>query len=423
MTAIGYRLSAIALIALAACTDTRSGVSGVQGIKVELMSPATGGTIDNRLADTARTVSFKLTALDEKGNPDTSYNRPLQVYVQFLGTLSPYINDAPLTTVQMTNGTATLSNFMLPPVFGPTVVWFEDGCYKDFTGSDTASCASGSATYATGASPTLWFRDPFIFDIRYSETLMDPYGTGPIDSKNVTVLASRHGANGRLVITSKFAQGYTLADVKCQDAAGTPPCDFAPALNGSGAPILPTFSGLNTGYDSIDVFSYSAPLDQDKRFLNEGQTIDGFSGGVSEFDGLLEIGFPQTFVNCQTGASGCPDIDTAREPKPILVDQTWFTNTILFKRYESHNLEIDNAAVCNLDAAYDQYKEWKLDLSGNGGNCTGNLIDVVSAGIFDPTPYVGKKLPKIIGNERSINIGTFHVFIIYPRSMSDITLP
>ena len=62
-------------------------------------------------------------------------------------------------------------------------------------------------------------------------------------------------------------------------------------------------------------------------------------------------------------------------------------------------------------------------IPATGGNCTGNLIDVVSAGIFDPTPYVGMKIPKIIGNERSINIGTFHVFIIYPRSMADITTP
>jgi hypothetical protein len=413
----------LASLALAACTDTRSGVTGPQGIKVELTSPANAGTIDNRLPDAARTVSFKLTALDEKGNPDTSFNRPLQVYVQYLGTLSPYINDAPLTTVQMTGGTATLSNFMLPPVFGPTVVWFEDGCYKDFMGSDTPSCAQPGATYTTGASPTLWFRDPFIFDIRYSEKLMDPFGTGPIDSKNVTVLASRNGPNGRLVITSKFAQGYTLADVKCADAAGNPPCDFTPPVDGTGAPLLPALGGLTTGYDSLEVFSYSAPLDQNKRFLNEGQTVDGFSGGVSEFNGLLEIGFPQTFVNCETGAAGCPDVNTAREPPPIKVDQTWFTNPTLFKRYEAHNLEIDNAAICNLDMSYDQYKEWKLDLSGNGGNCTGNLVDVVSAGIFDPAPYVGKKIPKIIGNERSINIGTFHVFIIYPRSMSDITLP
>lgn len=413
----------LAALALAACTDTRAGVTGTQSLQIEMTSPSDPGSLTNRLPDAARTVSFKITARDAKGNVDMTYNRPLQVYVQFLGTLSPYIGNPPLATVQMNNGTATLDNFMLPPVFGPTVVWFEDGCYLDFSGSASATCANGDASYVTGASPTLWFRDPFIQDIRYSETLTDPYGTGPIDNKNVTLLASRNGPNGRLVITSKYAQGYTLADVKCQDPAGTPPCDFTVPLNASGMPLLPTFDGLNTGYDSIDIYSYSAPLDQQKRFINEGQTVDGFSGGVSEFDGLLEIGFPQTFVNCMTGATGCPDVDLNREPPPIKVDTTWFTNTILFKRYESHNLEVDNAAVCNLDSAWTQYKEWHLDLSGNGGNCSGNLVDVVSAGIFDPTPYVGMKLPKIIGNERSINIGTFHVYIIYPRSMSDITLP
>jgi hypothetical protein len=398
---------------LAACTDTRAPIKGAQSIQVDLISPTDPGSLAVRLPDTARTVTIKLTALGPDGQIDTTYNRPLQVYTQFLGTLTPYINTPSATTVQMVNGSAMLANYMLPPVFGPTSIWVEDGCYLDFTGSATPTCDNGSASYATGSSPTLWFRDPFIADIRCStdaatcaaqEAGSDPYGTGPIDNKNVTVLTSRYGATGRLVITSKYAQGYTLADVNCADMNGTPPC-------------------TSMDYDYIDVYSYSAPLDQEKRFLNEGQSVDGFSGGVSEFDGLLEMGFPQTFVNCATGAANCPDVNTAREPTPKVVDMTWFTNTILFKRNEANNLEIDNAVVCPLDAAYDQYKEWKLDLTGTGTNCTNNVIDVVSSGIFDPSPYVGMKIPKIIGNERSINIGTFHVFIIYPRSMSDFTLP
>ncbi len=399
------------LLALAACTDHRAPITGTQALQVDLVTPSNPGTISNRLPPAMRTVSMTIKAIDAQGQLDTSYNKQLQVYVQFLGTLTPYFGGAPLATVTMSGGMGSLTNFMLPPVFGPTKVWFDDGNDPD-------------ATYATGVSPTLWYADPFISDIRNSELLPDPFGTGPIDNKNVAVLdqaaggggyASRFGANGRLVITSVYSQGYTVADVKCADANGTPPCiyDTQPGL----APITTMSGTITSGYDSIDIFSYSAPLDQEKRFLNEGQLINGFAGGVSEFDGLLEIGFPQTFVEADQ-----PDINTAREPAPVKIDTTWFTNIILFKRFESAALEIDNAVVCNLDSDWMQYKQWKLDPSGTGGNCSGNLINVVSTGItIDPTTLVGKKLSKVVGIERSINIGTFHVFIIYPRSLADIT--
>ena len=425
------------LLTLAACTDHRAPITGAQALQVTLNSPTDPGSADNRLPDAARSVSMTITAIGPDGKIDTTFDHTLQVYVQFLGTLSPYFICTPgetnspstpcgtsLTTVQMSGGMGTLSNFTLPPVFGPTTVWFEDGCYLD-GGSGKSNACPETTTYATGSSPTLWYRDPFIQDIRKpaNESSPDAYEVGPVDNKNVAVAASRYGATGKLVITSVYSQGYTLADVNCKGAGGTPPCTAS-------------------DYDYIDVFSYSAALDQEKRFLNEGQVVDGFAGGVSEFDGLLEIGFPQTFFNQDSPAVCSPPSATcnkAFEPQPdpmsatcvsdpaactgpiMKLDQSWFTNTIYFKRNESNALEVDNAAVCNLDSDYATFKQWKLDLSGTGGNCTGNLINVVSAGIFDPTPYVGKKLPKVIGVERSINIGTFHVWIIYPRAMSDIT--
>jgi len=300
----------------------------------------------------------------------------------------------------MSGGMGTLTNLTLPAAFGATTVWLDDGTDLD-------------PTYATGVSPTLWYRDPLIADIETpaSETALDALENAPLDNKNVLVTKSRYGARGRMVITSVFSQGYTLADVQCQDANGTPPCNYAMQ------PGLATIGGFNTGYDSIDIYSYSAPLDQQKKFLTEGQVTDGFSGGVSEFDGLLEIGFPQTFVVTDT-----PDINPAREPPAIKVDTTWFTNIILFKRFESALLELDNAYVCPLDANYAQYKQWSVDLGGTGANCGANVVSIVSSGIaIDPSMLVGKKLSKVVGIERSVNIGSFHGFIIYPRALADFT--
>ncbi len=369
-------------LALAACVDHQPPITGTQSLQVQLMSPADPGDIDHRLPDTARSVTLSITAKGPNGETDTTFNNSLQVYAHFLGTLTPYLGGTPLATVSMNAGQGTVS-LMLPSAYGPTTVWIDD-----YTDGD-------NATYATGVSPTLWFRDPFIADIQRpaSETSIDALDAAPLDNKNVDVRASRYGDKGRLVITSIYTQGYTVADVQCADANGTPPC-------------------VSQDYDYMDVFSYSAPLDQNKRFLNEGQVITGFAGGVSEFDSLTEIGFPQTFV------AGEPVVNKAMEPAPVVFDETWFTAPINFERNESAVIEIDGAKVCNLDADYITFKQWKLDPSGAGGNCTGNFINVVTAGTLDldPATLVGKTLPKVIGVSRPI----FKHWIIFPRSMSDI---
>lgn len=370
-------------LSLAACVDHQAPITGTQSLAVTLTAPSQTGDINNRLPDTARAVSLSVTAKGPDGEDDLTYNNQVQVYAHYLGTLSPYLGDpTPLAKFNMVNGKGTLS-ITLPAAFGPTTVWLDDG-------TDT------TATYATGVSPTLWFRDPFIADLQTpsSETSIDALDATPLDNKNVDVRASRYGANGRLVVTSVYTQGYTLADVNCKDANGTPPC-------------------VAGDYDYMDVFSYSAPLDQDKRFLSEGQVIAGFAGGVSEFDSLTEIGFPQTFV------VGQPVVNKAMEPAPVVFDPSWFNMPIMFEHVESAPIEIDNAKVCNLDADYITFKQWKLDPSGAGGNCTGNFINVVTSGTvdIDPATLVGKTLPKVIGISRPI----FKHWIIFPRSLSDIT--
>jgi hypothetical protein len=176
-------------------------------------------------------------------------------------------------------------------------------------------------------------------------------------------------------------------------------------------------------YDYIDVYSYSAPQDQDKRFLDEGQLVVGFAGGVSNFDGLIEIGFPQTFVN------GLADVHTECEPPAVVADFTgdandWFAHPINFKRNQAALIEIDNAKVCDLDDAFTTFNEWKLDPSGVGGICSGkNIIDIVTAGTvdIDPSTLVGKTLPKLVGTLRPIMESGFNVWLVYPRTLADIT--
>ena len=403
-------MAALLGLVLAGCVDHRAGITGTQSIGVELVSPTDPGDIDHRLAPTARTITVNLTAYDAAFAVDTSFDRDVEVYAQFLGTVTPTPTvdtltgqvAMPLATFHLTAGRAMNQSVTLPPVLGPTTLWIEDGPKP---GAGRKIDPSYVPTYATGTSPVLWYRDPFIVDIQtpVDETRIDALQISPLQNKQVAVSASRYGGVGRLVVTSVFAQGYTVSDVKCSDAAGTPPC-------------------TTEAYNHIEVFSSSAPRDQMGRLLKQGQVIDGFSGGISEFDGLTEVGFPVTFA---TSDAVTPD----HLPPPVKLDpSTWFNGLndpkgiINFERNEAAPIEIDDAVVCPLDSAYDRFKEWKIAPSGA---CGGSVIDVVTAGVIadlDPATLVGKTLPRVVGVLRPIETSG-NIWIIYPRSSADLTLP
>lgn len=384
----------------AGCTDTKDPITGTQSIGVELVSPSDPGEISRRLPDTMRSVTVNLTAYDADHNVDTSFENQLQIYAQFLGTLTPSLSEEPnapaLYKVAMTDGVAKNVTLTLPPVFGQTTLWVDDG-------------QAANPTYATGTSPVLWFRDPTIADLQtpVSETALDALTNSPLNLKQVTVSSSRYGANGRLVVTSVYTQGYTVADVNCADANGTPPC-------------------VAGNYDHMVVFSFSAPTDQTGKLLQVGQVIDSFTGGVSEFNGLTEMSFPSTMASSSA-------VDLRRLPAPATFSSSWFgalsnpDGRINFERHEAGPIEVLNAKVCDLDDDFTTYGQWKIDPAGVGGNCDGNanVLNVVTTGVisgFDPSSAVGKTAPRIVGILRPVEIGSFNVWIIYPRTAADLTL-
>lgn len=415
-------LAASGLAGLGGCVEDRPGITGTQSLAVELVSPADPGAIDRRLADGLVSVRINVTAYDAAHEVDAGFDRAVEVYAQFLGTVTPTptlsgltgLVATPLATIQLHAGRATDAVVMLPTVLGPTTLWVEDGP-KAIRGTFNVD-PSDTPTYATGTSPVLWFRDPFIADLQRppDETRIDALLNSPLQSKQVTVDSSRYGAAGRLVVTSVFSQGYTVSDVQCVGADAAPPCTAA-------------------AYDHILVFSFSAPRDQRGRLLRQGQVIDGFSGGLSDFNGLTEVGFPATFVR-----SDDVDVNPARLPAPAVVDAaTWFrpvsvaNGVINFERNEAAPIQINNGKVCkvdDIDNAYETFKQWKLDPAGVGGDCgrNDNVISLITAGVIsdlDPHTLEGKTLPRVVGVLRPVQLNSFNVWIAYPRSAEDLTLP
>jgi hypothetical protein len=390
-----------------ACTEERAAVTGTQSLAIKLVAPTDPCPAAGPLADTARTVTFDVTALNEKNEKDTTFDTDVQVYAQFLGTLTPSFGSMPLLTFHVTAGAATGQTITLPNVFGPTVIWVDDG---SGIGSDYIPGR------VTGTSDVLCYRDPFIADLQTprDEMALDALTATPLQDKQIGVNASRYGARGRLVVNSVFSQGYTVSDVQCADPAGNPPCTYQ-------------------SYDHALIFSFSAPRDQHGNNIEQGMVIAGFAGGQSEFNGLTEIGFPQTFTPVDAMGNSILDVNLGRLPAPAVFDVKWFNGLsdplgeINFERNEAAPIEIRNAKVCDLDDKFITFKQWKIDPTGTGGDCSSNdnVLSVITAGTIsdlDPATLVGKTLPRVVGVLRPVEIGSFNVWIIFPRSMSDLTL-
>lgn len=380
-------LSIVGALGLTACVEELAPVEETTSLRVEVVTPAELGTRDARLPDTVREATIKVTALDEQGAVDTGFSGDVEVYVQFLGSLTPELAQPPLQTVTVTNGVSAETDIPLPPVYGPTTIWVQD------------DRAGGS--YATGVTPTFWFVDPKTRDLQRprDEQGLAALSVSPLQNKQVTVLGSRHGANGKLVVTGVYSQGYTVDDVQCADAAGTPPCTAG-------------------DYDHMLVFSFSRARDEQGRGIVPGQFIDGYAGAVTEFNGLTEMGFPQSFAS--SAGSDPAAADLARIPAPVTIQSSWLTSKIEFERVESGLVQVLAGTVCPLDDDYTTYKQWKLDI---GRGCA-SPINVITNGVveFDPQTKVGMPIAKVVGLLRPVNIGSFNVWIMFPRDAGDLSL-
>ncbi len=389
MDAFGRFSSSAALVAavlVLGCNEELAGVEGTTSLRVTLLEPQSYGTSDDRLLDEQRAVTLQVEALDEQGDLDSSFSGEVDIFAHYLGSLTPALDQGrALGSVQIEAGVSDEVTLELPRVFGPTFLWVED--------------AGDGATFATGTSDTLWYRDPFLADVSQpaDETALDALERSPLEAKQINVTASRYGARGRLVVTGIYPQGYTLADVQCADAAGTPPC--------------------TTGdYDSIFVFSFSRPEDEQFRRMKVGQTVTRLTGAVSEFNGLTEVNFPQSFV-------ADPEPTPAQVPAPVILDPAWLMSRVEMERNEAALIAIENATVCPLDDDWQTFKQWKLDV---GFGCDRNSINIITAGQvaeFMPSDYVGAVIPRVVGTLRPINIGSFNVWIVYPRAVEDLDLP
>ena len=190
----------------AGCVEELAPIEGTQSLRVELTSPVELGSAEEPLDESVREVAATVTAIDHDNLTDADFAGLIDIYVHFLGGLTPEIGTFDrLAQVQLVDGVGTVT-VDLPPVFGPTFLWAQ---HSD---SDGDGFDDPDATYATGTSPTLWFRQPYLADVSRpeDEEALDALERSALTDKHINVVASRYGDRGRLVVTGVYAQGYTL---------------------------------------------------------------------------------------------------------------------------------------------------------------------------------------------------------------------
>jgi hypothetical protein len=387
--------------ALWGCVTEKPGLGGTTSFAVEVLSPETLGTSEARLSDTQRTVRLSVTALDEMGAPDTAFSRPVDVYTQFLGTLTPRRGGSPLPrTVGLVAGSAS-AELSLPEAFGETFLWVEDA-------------RGDEASYATGASSALWFREPFLDDVSRptDESAVDALARSPLEGKQVNVVASRFGAKGVLVVTGVFSQWYALSDVDC-----------------TSTPCVPT------PYGHLVVFTFNRARADDGTSIRLGHLLARVSGGVVEFNGLTELGFPRTELARNEGGAVRNE---ALLPEPVTVKPSWLTGTgeggpINLERLEGGLVAIENGTVCATSKDDVKYTQWTLDVGHGCGDETG--IHLTTAGNkgavpeFDVPPK-GTKIKRVVGILSPLNFllerggqpDPKNLFLVLPRRLSDLTV-
>jgi hypothetical protein len=367
-----------------ACTEELSGRTGPSTLRIDIQSPSQRGSETEPLPDEARSIALTVQALDAAAAP-APVDTDVALYLQYLGSLSPRPGSEPAMWIRLRNG-AGAATLRLSQVYGPTVLWVED--------------SHGDApSYATGTSDPLWFRDPHLEDLsrpapgRGEEALF----RSPLEGKQVRVSRSRHGAAGALVVTGVSAQGYTVSDVRCDSR----PCTTSP-------------------YGHMYVFSFSRPVAVDRRPVRVGHRLAWVAGAVTEFNGLTELGYPQTELQ-----PGPPDPDLL--PAPARLDAGWLQATAggdrgaALEPLESALVSLEGGVICPVDGEYDKYGQWKIDV-GHGCRRSYSVISRDAVPDLDPTALEGRQVRRIVGVLRAVNLPNMDVWIIEPRGPEDIEL-
>jgi hypothetical protein len=304
----------------------------------------------------ALTLRFDIQALGRDGLP-FPYRGPIHVRStpgELTGTGQYLVMD---------NGRLENVSVKVIRAIGPTHIWFEaDGVLPRPATADYGQCSDGidndrnglldladpgcadanddleaPVNLSTGVSPTLWFSNPRIRDIQFTDSLR----TSPLVGQQVQVSA------GNLVVTNVISNGFYVVD-----------------LDENAADRL--FNGLF-------VFTFSKPQD-----IYFGDKLCGFSGAVQEHVGQTQLVFP-SFQPYYPGNPACSEfpglnplakVPASWDVSPILAAEipnsptysaAVYQNSRFLERFESNLVTFTDVAVSTRFIACDRNLNGRID--------------------------------------------------------------
>lgn len=274
-------------------------------------------------------LSLKVVALAQDGQEDRSF----QGHVCIFSDRGVLVSSQSPRAIK--NGVSEAISVRLFLAFGRTTLWVT--AVTENTLCPNAADPEDNKTPAigrVGSAPSLYFQPLSIRDVQESTDT-------PYDS----LLFKKYAVIGRgtMVVTGVTSNGFYVTD-------------------------LDTFKD-GKGYDSIFVFTFSAPTlafeeGIEPRTLRIGDLVSHIEGGIDEFSGHTQLTFPSftpLWVSTQGGA--VKQVAPQDMPAPIsfAIGDTWSRGSM--EKYESALVEIKNAIalpILEKQDGWTQFRQWPV---------------------------------------------------------------
>jgi len=345
------RNTALALLLIAAgCSQQQASptASLLTTLEVQLIDPPPSGLGSPTAPVNVKKATFNLIARDEQGNV-INKDVAVDVFISF-GGVKTGANSAcgadesgnmPIEKVTLKAGMLMNHSVDLPLAFGSTSIWIDEP-------------TSG----ATGASPTIYFRNAFIAEAQTPPDITAANATfcSPFNGK--FLIFDHPTGSGQLVVTSVFSNAFAVTDT------GVAPGQF----------------------NSMYLFAFGKPPPE----IVEGRIITDFSGNYSKFVGFTELNFPLFNVADST-------VPLATVPPPVQLAPGDITNVAKMLG-ASASVVTYTGTICDPQSAanlqsWQKYNQFVLDNNGMCDAFSNIAIELPSKvmGTFDPLKAVNQQ--------------------------------
>ncbi len=346
-------------VALGGCSQNKASPTAhlLTTLDVQLLDPPPTGLGSPSAPVDVQTATFNIVGRDEQGNvvPD---DITADVFISFGGVLTGANSGCgadesgadPIETITLTSGMLMNHTVTLPAAYGATALWIAD-----------------KASGATGASPTIYFRNAFIAEAQTPPDLT-AMNASFCSSFNGKFLTFDHATgSGQLVVTSVFDDSFSITDT-----------GVAPG-----------------GFNNMYIYSYSQPPPD----IVEGKVILSFSGNYSKFVGFTELNFPLFNEADST-------VPLATVPPPVLLSYTDLNDNIPKMLGNTAGVVSFTGVICDPNPpnptndpniaetikSWEMYNQFVVDNDMTCSSFTNMGIELPAKvlGTFDPLQVIGK---------------------------------